>query len=123
MKNPRFAIGVAYYVILIVAIVAAMACYYLCIRQGMRVPSDSPAALILQYIMIAFVLITLPFGLKFLSATEEKKFYRLVMYGTGLVACIIAYYATGIMSMFWLAAIEAIAIVISKPRKNKDGQC
>jgi len=123
MKNPRFAIGLAYYIILIVAIVAAMMCYYLCIRQGHRIASESPAALILQYIMITYVLLTLPFGLKFLSSTDEKKFIRLLMFGLGLIACIIAYYVTSIMSMFWLAAIEAIAIVISKPRKNKDAEC
>lgn len=117
MKNPRFAIGLAYYIILIVAIVAAMASYYFCIRQNMHIASDSPTALILQYIMISYVLLTLPLGLKFLSDTDEKKFFRLLMYGIGLVACIITYYVTGIMSMFWLAAIEAIAIVISKPRK------
>ena len=120
MKNPKFAIGVAYYVILIIAIVAAMACYYFCIRQGMRISSDSPAALILQYIMIAYVLLTLPLGLKFLSDSYEKKFIRLIMFGVGLIACIIAYYVSGIMSIFWLAAIEAIAIVISKPHKNKE---
>ena len=123
MKNPRFAIGVAYYVILIVAIVTAMLCYHFCIKQGMRISGESPAALILQYIMISYVLLTLPLGLKFLSNTDEKKFIRLLMYGVGLVACIIAYYVTGIMSMFWLAAIEAIAIVISKPRKKQDEQC
>jgi len=123
MKNPKFAIGLAYYIILIVAIIAAMSCYYFCIKQGMRVSSDSPTALILQYIMISFVLITLPLGFKFMSDTDEKKFYRLVMYGVGLVACIVAYYVTGIMSMFWLAAIEAIAIVISKPRKNRNTEC
>lgn len=123
MKNPRFAIGVAYYAILIVAIVTAMLCYHFCIRQGLRLAYESHAALILQYVMIAYTLLTLPLGLKFLSDTDEKKFFRLLMYGIGLVACIIAYYATGIMSMFWLAAIEAIAIVISKPRKKQDEQC
>ncbi len=123
MKNPRFAIGVAYYVILIVAITAAMLCYHFCIKQGMKISNESPAALIWQYVMIAYVLLTLPLGLKFLSSTDEKKFIRLVMYGVGLVACIVAYYVTGIMSMFWLAAIEAIAIVISKPRKKQEEQC
>jgi len=123
MKNPRFAIGMAYYVILIVAIVAAMTCYYFCIKQNMRVDSESPTALILQYVMITYVLLTLPLGFKFMSDTDEKKFYRLLMYGVGLIACIAAYYVTGIMSMFWLAAIEAIAIVISKPRKNRDSEC
>lgn len=123
MKNPRFALGLAYYIILIVAIIAAMVCYCFCIRKGMCIASDSPAALVLQYVMIAFVLLSLPFGLKFLGDSDEKKFWRLLMYGVGLVACIVCYYVTGIMSMFWLAAIEAIAIVISKPRKNKNEEC
>jgi len=118
MNNPKFAIGLAYYIILIVAIITAMACYYLCIRQGMRLNPDSPTALILQYVMITYVLLTLPLGFKFMSDTDGKKFYRLIMYGVGLVACIVCYYITSIMSMFWLAAIEAIAIVISKPRRN-----
>lgn len=123
MNNPRFAIGLAYYLILILAIVTAMAGYYLCIKQGYAIDSESPVALVLQYVMIVYVLLTLPAGFKFLSNTDEKKFIRLFLYGLGLIACIAAYYVTSIMSMFWLAAIEAIAIVISKPRKNRDSEC
>ena len=123
MNNPKFATGVAYYVILIVAIVTAMVCYYLCLQKGMRIDGESQMAIILQYVMIGYVLVTLPVGFKWLSSTDERKFWRLILFGIGITACIIAFYVTGIMSMFWLAAIEAIAIVISKPRKNKEEQC
>lgn len=106
---------IAYYLVMLLAVVAAMVCYKVCISGGYAV-SDHTAQ-VLQYVMIGYTLLSLPASISLMKGTEGLRLGRIIILGVGLIGAVICFYFTRINSLIWIAGILAIGLVLCKPRK------
>ena len=133
-------LGVNYYLMLILAIVAALVGYRM-LNNGVCLTGNS--SFIIYNVMIWYVVITLPGALtgfwymvKRIRTIEDEErrhvmyswlgLARILIIGIGLIATIVFFYLTTDltagkrnMSLFWLAAIEAIGLVYCKPTEKR----
>lgn len=127
-----------YYGMLLLAIVAASASYFLIVK-GLVSPVDPMSTLgtIFQSLVILDALITIPLGLygfkhRCLKLQKEEdellrfKLYekaaiaRIILVSNAMVLALIACYIMGgYRSMMWVAAISAIAWYFAKPTEKK----
>ncbi len=142
MKNPKLTLGTTYYLLIILALVAALAGFKM-MRNGFTMSPDT--AFVFYNVMIWYVIITLPAALtlfryatKNLRKTEDTDrrdtlyiryaLARMLVIGIGLIASVLLFYLTNTavvegakknMSLFWLAGIEAIGLVFCKPTEKR----
>lgn len=137
MKNTKLVLGTVYYLLLVAALIAAMAGYWLIMGHSELVMERGSGPALLSYnIMLWYVIITLPgaltlyrLGVKQLVAKRDREdirarytglgLARMLVIGLGLIASILIFYISGERSMFWLAAIEAVGLVFCKPTTRK----
>lgn len=132
MRHPKHPLTIVYYIILLLAVLAAMIGYYLAFNRGILIPKETTTATTIYTIILCYVIITLPLSfslftlkLKKIRLIDDQQLryrryvncaaLRLVIISVGLTASILFYYLTKQMSLFWLAGIEAIGAIICKP--------
>lgn len=111
MKNK-----VIYYVLLVLAVLAAGAGYLLVTRDVLT-PIDPLSTLgqALQWIVIADVIVTVPFGLWLHH--QGKETLGLVLAGNGMIPGFMMFYLLGAyMPMLYLSGIAAIAWYFARPQ-------
>lgn len=106
---------ITYYLVMLLAVVAAMVCYKVCISGGYAVSEN--VAHILEYVMIGYTLLAVPTAVSLMKGTESLRLGRIVILGVGLIGAVVCFYLTRINSMIWIAGILAIALVLCKPKK------
>ncbi len=118
-----------YYGQMLITLIVLTAMYY-AFSKGLYEPLDrmSQTGVVVQYVLLFDALITIPLGLyliKWLKPTTEEKYFklaaaRILMVSNAMPLGIFAYYwMGGYQSMFWVAAISAIAWYFSKPTLAK----
>jgi hypothetical protein len=118
-----------YYGQMLITLFVLTAMYY-AFSKGLYEPLDrmSQLGVVVQYVLLFDALITIPLGLyliKWLKPTTEEKYFklaaaRILMVSNTMPLGIVAYYwMGGYQSMFWVAAISAIAWYFSKPTLAK----
>ena len=118
-----------YYGQMLITLIVLTAMYY-AFSKGLYEPLDrmSQLGVVVQYVLLFDALITIPLGLyliKWLKPTTEEKYFklaaaRILMVSNTMPLGIAAYYwMGGYQSMFWVAAISAIAWYFSKPTLAK----
>ena len=118
-----------YYGQMLITLIVLTAMYY-AFSKGLYEPLDrmSQTGVVVQYVLLFDALITIPLGLyliKWLKPTTEEKYFklaaaRILMVSNTMPLGIAAYYwMGGYQSMFWVAAISAIAWYFSKPTLAK----
>ena len=121
-----------YYGQMLITLIVLTAMYY-AFSKGLYEPLDrmSQTGVIVQYVLLFDALITIPLGLyliKWRKPTTEEKYFklaaaRILMVSNTMPLGIAAYYwMGGYQSMFWVAAISAIAWYFSKPTLAKMDQ-
>lgn len=130
MKITKAKLWAVYYIAMLMAVVAAMVGY----KFGDSVSITDNAAIYIYYFLILYVITTLPgsFALmkkvkaeaeliedEDMQAAKINRFglIRLIVIGLGLTACILFFYFCHERSLIWLAGIEAIGLVLCKPKK------
>lgn len=118
-----------YYGQMLITLIVLTAMYY-AFSKGLYEPLDrmSQTGVVVQYVLLFDALITIPLGLyliKWLKPMTEEKYFklaaaRILMVSNAMPLGIFAYYwMGGYQSMFWVAAISAIAWYFSKPTLAK----
>ena len=118
-----------YYGQMLITLIVLTTMYY-AFSKGLYEPLDrmSQTGVVVQYVLLFDALITIPLGLyliKWLKPTTEEKYFklaaaRILMVSNTMPLGIAAYYwMGGYQSMFWVAAISAIAWYFSKPTLAK----
>ena len=118
-----------YYSQMVITLIVLTAMYY-AFSKGLYEPLDRMSQLgtTVQYILIIDALITIPLGLyliKWLKPATEQKYFklaaaRILLVSNTMPLGIAAYYwMGGYQSMFWVAAISAIAWYFTKPTRGK----
>ena len=118
-----------YYGQMLITLIVLTAMYY-AFSKGLYEPLDrmSQLGVVVQYVLLFDALITIPLGLyliKWLKPVTEEKYFklaaaRILMVSNTMPLGIAAYYwMGGYQSMFWVAAISAIAWYFSKPTLAK----
>ena len=109
--------------------------YYVCISRGWHITNETIANAVYTTILV-YILISVPLSFGLFSSKLKKirvlededtkyreytKFalIRLILMCVGLTVSIFFYYATQNMSLFWLAGMTAIAIIICKPTARR----
>lgn len=126
-----------YYGSYVLACLAATLFWYLVTGQSLSViEPQSVGGNIMQYVVILYVLVTVPGGLYVFKRVCEKirkmeetqryaMYYkwavvRICVIGLGITLCIIAFYVLGgYVSMIWCAAIAALGLYFCKPTPRK----
>lgn len=99
-------------------------------RKGMYVALDTMSQLgkIVQYVVIADAIITIPLGLyliKWIKPQTNDKYFkcagaRILLVSNAMPVGVFAYYwMAGYGSMLWVAAMAAVALYFSKPTTDK----
>jgi len=118
-----------YYGQMVITLIVLTAMYY-AFSKGLYEPLDvlSQTGVTVQYALIFDALVTIPLGLyliKFFKPQTEEKYFklaaaRILLVSNTMPLGIAAYYwMGGYRSMFWIAAISAIAWYFSKPTLAK----
>lgn len=119
-----------YYVAMLMAVVAAMVGY----KFSESVAISGKTSLYIYYFLIIYVIATLPGSFALMKKVKADAeliedenvqsekintfgLVRLVVIGLGLTACILFFYFCHERSLIWLAGIEAIGLVLCKPKK------
>lgn len=136
MLHPKHHLTVTYYIVLLLAVLAAMVGYYVVYDLDFVLDKSSAAAVTIYTVVLCYVIVSVPLSFYFFSwkLKKIKEFQdvddknaaytrlaviRLVVISLGLTSSIFCYYITQQMSLFWLAGIEAIAAIICKPTERK----
>jgi len=124
------------YYLMFVAMIAAVALGYYCLKNGFLIDIKSQTGITIQSIVILYIIISLPLSLYFFNKmtkkwqliendTEKLRPYekwsiiRLFIVGFGIFAGIFLYYLMQSQSMLFCAGISAIGLFFCKPTKNK----
>ncbi len=133
--NKTYIVMTVYYVMLLLAIVAAMVGYHYSGQLGVYIPQDDPLNRGLYTFMILYTIVTLPIALKLYSVGERKarkladraeRERRIMWYGVakvsviglGFVANILLFYMLRETSMLYMAGISAIGMLFAKPKRK-----
>lgn len=130
MNITKAKLWAVYYIVMLLAVVAAMVGY----KFSESVLISGKAALYIYYLLIIYVIATLPGSFALMKKVKADAEFieddnvqsekinafglvRLVVIGLGLIACILFFYFCHERSLIWLAGIEAIGLVLCKPKK------
>lgn len=135
MKKILRDISVAYYAFYILAILGALAGYYI-LRNGFTIDPQSQTGITFSSLLIVLIIGSVPISLavfnkytkKLALLNEESEklqkyrkaaFIRIFVIGTGLVLGIIFFYVMQSQSMIFCAGIAAIGLFFCKPSESK----
>ena len=135
MKKTIRNISIAYYAIYILAILGALAGYYI-LSNGLIIDPQSQTGITLTSILIVYIIGSIPLALALfnrhtgklaLLADEGEKFrlytkaalIRISVIGSGLVTGILFFYVMQLQSMIFCAGIAAIGLFFCKPAEGK----
>lgn len=135
MQHPKHRLTVVYYVVLLMAVLAAMGGYYVSVVRGWGVVDEGVSTVVYSVVLL-YVLLSLPLSfwlfsvkMKGIRLMEDEGLrygayvrwaaLRLVVIMVGLVASVFCYYLLRDMSLFWLAGICAIAVIVCKPTEGR----
>ncbi|MCQ2331967.1 MAG: hypothetical protein MJZ95_02025 [Paludibacteraceae bacterium] len=130
MNITKAKLWATYYVAMLMAVVAAMVGY----KFSESVAISGKTSLYIYYFLIIYVIATLPGSFALMKKVKADAeliedenvqsekintfgLVRLVVIGLGLTACILFFYFCHERSLIWLAGIEAIGLVLCKPKK------
>jgi len=135
MKKTLTKITIAYYVVYIAAVLAAIAGYYI-LREGFSIDVQSQTGITLSSALIIFIIGSIPVTLGLfhrylkkivaledveikLKKYEMASYLRLTIIGLGLIFGVLFFYILHSQSMLFCAGIAAIALFFCKPSKSK----
>jgi len=135
MKKTIRDISIAYYAFYILAILGALAGYYI-LRNGFTIDPQSQNGITLSTVLIVLIIGSVPLSLaifnkhtKKLALLEDESekfikyrkaaFLRIMVLGVGLVLGIVFFYVMQSQSMIFCAGIAAIGLFCCKPNESK----
>ncbi len=135
MKKTIRDLSIAYYAFYILAILGALAGYYI-LRNGFTINPQSQTGIALSTFLIVLIIGSVPLSLavfnkytkKLVQLTDESEKFqkyrkaaliRISVIGIGLVMGIIFFYVMQSQSMIFCAGIAAIGLFFCKPSESK----